>query len=299
MSGGGVEQLEVAGEGVRLACLRAGPVGGPPVVLLHGFPEGAALGWRRQIAPLAAAGLRVWAPDQRGYGDSDRPSRVRDYHLERLAADALAVLEAAAREAGRPRAHLVGHDWGGGVAWWAALRAPERLASLVILNCPHPLVMRRALSFGDVRQMARSWYMAWFQLPWLPEHLAALRGAGALVRGLRKTARPGTFDDAEFERHAAAWARPDVLRTMIHWYRGLRFAPGMPSASPDGRVRVPTRVVWGARDAFIGPGFAASSVALCERGELQLVAEATHWIQHEEPERVNAWIVQWVRAHAG
>ena len=294
----GVERLDLTGCGVRLSCLRAGPVGGPPVVLLHGFPESAALGWRRQIPALGAAGFRVWAPDQRGYAGSDRPPRVRDYHIELLAADAREVLAAAAREAGRPRAHLVGHDWGGAVAWWTALVAPQGLASLTILNCPHPRVFRRALAFGSPRQMLRSWYIAWFQLPWLPEQLAALRGGEAIARGLRQTSRPGTFGEAELAEAARIWSRPDVLRTMIHWYRALRLAPATPAAAPDGRVRVPTRVIWGARDAFIGREFAAASVALCDTGELRLIDDATHWVAQEEPERVNAWIAEWVSAHA-
>jgi len=290
------ERVDVAGHGVRLSCLRAGPVGGEPVVLLHGFPEGAELGWRRQMPALAAAGFRVWAPDQRGYGPSDRPPRVRDYHLDLLAADALAVLDAAAAEAGRPHAHLVGHDWGGGVAWWAALLAPGRLASLTILNCPHPLVMRRALAFGDPRQMARSWYMAWFQVPWLPERLALARGGAAMARGLRNSARAGVFDDAELARYRELWAAPGAMRSMIHWYRALRFAPAAPAASPDGRVRVPTRLIFGARDSFLRRELVPPSAALCERCELSFVEDATHWVQHEEAERVNAWIAEWARA---
>src|SRR5262249_19219584 len=136
------------------------------------------------------------------------------------------------------------------------------------------------------------------QLPWLPEQLAALGGAAAIVRGLRRSARPGAFDEAELVQVARGWSASQ-LRTMIHWYRALRLAPAAPAAAPAGRVRVPTRVIWGARDAFIGREFAADSVALCERGELQLLQDATHWLQHEEPERVNAGIAGWVAAHAG
>jgi pimeloyl-ACP methyl ester carboxylesterase len=293
------ERISLAAPGsVRLSVLRAGPRDGEPVVLLHGFPEGAALGWRRQIPALAAAGFRVWAPDQRGYGDSDRPSRVRDYHIDALAADACAVLDAAAAETGRARAHLVGHDWGGGVAWWTALVAPQRLASLTILNCPHPLVMRRALLGGNPRQMLRSWYFAWFLVPWLPETLAGAFGAASLARGLRKSARPGVFGDADLLAYRALWSRPGALRAMIHWYRAVRLAPAVPRAAPDGRVRVPTRLIFGARDVFLRRELVPASAALCERCELTFIEEATHWVQHEEPERVNAWIAAWVTEHA-
>jgi epoxide hydrolase 4 len=219
------------------------------------------------------------------------------------AGHALAVLDAAAREAGRPRAHLAGHDWGGGVAWWVALGHPGHLASLCVLNCPHPLVMRRAL-VRNPRQMARSWYMLLFQLPWLPEALfGAARGA-LLARGLRDSARraapgrPAAFDDAELERYRAQWARPGALRSMIHWYRALRHLPRRPPGTPDGRVRVPVRLVWGTRDRALGRELAAPSATLCDDGQVVFLEEASHWVQHEEAERVNGLLVAWVREHA-
>jgi pimeloyl-ACP methyl ester carboxylesterase len=285
--------------GVRLSCLRSGPPGGEPAVLLHGFPENAALGWRRQLPALADAGLRVWAPDQRGYGESGRPSRVSDYVIDALSADALAVLDAAAAEAGRPRAHLVGHDWGGAVAWWTALAHPERLASLTILNCPQLSVLRSALLFRNPRQMARSWYIAWFQLPWLAPAVLGAGRAALLARGLRDSGRrasagrPAAFDDHDLDAYRAAAARPGALRAMIAWYRALPFGRPVPPGS-DGRVRVPVRLIWGARDRALGRELALQSLATCDRGELKLVEEATHWVQHEEPERVNAWIAEWV-----
>ena len=289
--------------GVRLSCLRVGPVGGEPVVLLHGFPEGAALGWRRQLDPLAAAGLRVWAPDQRGYGDSDRPRRAREYVIDNLSADALAVLEAAADEAGTDRVHLVGHDWGGAVAWWTAMAHPERLASLTVLNCPQLPVLQRALMFGNFRQMLRSWYIVFFQIPGLPELVLGSRRAALMVRGIQESARratngrPATFSEAELDAYRNAWSRPAVLRAMLNWYRALPRGRTTPRGS-DGRVRVPTRVIWGVKDTALGKELAQQSVALCEKGELHFVEGATHWVQHEEPERVNAWIVEWVRSHA-
>ncbi len=297
-----LERITVAAHGgVRLSCLRAGPSGGEPVVLLHGFPESASLGWRRQLPVLAAAGLRVWAPDQRGYGESDRPPRVRDYVIDALSADALAVLDAAAREAGRPRAHLVAHDWGGAVAWWTALAVPERLASLTVLNCPPLGVLRRALLFRNPRQMARSWYIAWFQVPWLPAATLGAARAALLARGLRDSGRrasPGrgaTFSRADLDAYRDAATRPGALRAMIAWYRALPFDRPLPPGS-DGRVRVPARLIWGARDRALGRELAQESIATCEHGELLWVEEATHWVQHEEPQRVNAWIAEWVRA---
>jgi pimeloyl-ACP methyl ester carboxylesterase len=126
--------------GVTLHAVHSGPEGGPLAILLHGFPE-FWYGWRHQIGPLAGAGHRVLAPDQRGYNTSDKPVRVADYALDLLAADVIGLIDAAG--AGRARAALIGHDWGGIVAWWAALRYPERIERLAVLNAPHPVAFRR------------------------------------------------------------------------------------------------------------------------------------------------------------
>src|SRR5437879_4698652 len=165
----GVPFSTIATNGIRLNVAQAGPPDGPLVILLHGFPE-FWYGWRKQIPALAAAGYRVWAPDQRGYNFSDKPPDVRDYTLDKLAADVAGLIEAA----GRQRAIIVGHDWGGAVAWWLAANNPERVERLVIINVPHPLVMRR-LILRDPRQTLRSWYMFMFLLPRLPEWFARRR----------------------------------------------------------------------------------------------------------------------------
>ena len=311
-----LERVRLTGEGgVRLSVVRAGPRGGRPVVLLHGFPE-SWWGWRHQLGPLAAAGLRLWIPDQRGYGLSDRPGRVADYRLDALAADAAAVVRAARAEAlearaegadggratgeGRPPAvgvDVVGHDWGGGVAWWLAISRPELVRRLVVLNCPHPAVMRRAV-LTDPRQALRSWYMAFFQLPWLPERILGARDGALLRRGLagsgRRPDEPGgpTFTSAELRAYAAGWREPGTLRAMIDWYRALRLrAPAPPADNPQGRVRVPTLLVWGGRDRALGRSLARPTLARCEAGRLVELPEATHWLIHEEPARIAELIV--------
>jgi pimeloyl-ACP methyl ester carboxylesterase len=274
--------------GLRLHVLVAGPEDGPLLLLLHGFPEGA-YGWRHQVVPLARAGYRVWAPDQRGYGRSDKPQGIASYRIDRLAADVLGLIDAA----GGARASVVAHDWGGAVAWWLAETAPERLARLVVLNCPHHDVMRRALVTRP-RQMLRSWYIALFQLPWLPEALAAARDHALLVRGLRGSSLPGTFGDEELETYREAWRRPGALRAMIHWYRAARLPvprPARPRAGTRRTIRVPALLLWGARDRALGRELAAPSVALCESGRLVVLEDASHWLQHEQPDRVNALIL--------
>ena len=145
--------------GVKLHVVQSGPVDGPLVILLHGFPE-FWYGWRKQIPALANAGFRVWAPDQRGYNTSEKPPNVRDYRLDKLADDVAGLIGIS----GRRRVTVVGHDWGGAVAWWLAANYPELVERLVILNVPHPLVMQR-LIYTDPRQTLRSWYMFFFSDP--------------------------------------------------------------------------------------------------------------------------------------
>ncbi len=285
------------GDAVSLRVVRAGPVGGPPVILLHGFPEGW-YGWRKQIAPLARAGYRVWVPDQRGYGPSDKPARVSDYHIDRLADDVLGLLEAATIEAGLPAGTpvpLVGHDWGAAVAWWVALRDPERLQRLAILNVPHPVVMDRALR-TSLRQILRSWYIVFFQLPCLPEGLARAFDHAFMLGALRRSGRPDTFSDEDLDHYRAAWGEPGALTAMLAWYRSA--ARSRPRA-PRPRVGVKTLMLWGCRDTALGEELAQPSIDLCDDGRLVLVPEATHWIQHEEPERVNAELLAFLAEREG
>jgi len=272
---------------VRLHAVEAGPQDGPLAVLLHGFPE-FWYAWRKQIGPLAAAGYRVLAPDQRGYNLSDKPRGVAAYGLDRLADDVLGLLD----EAGRERAILVGHDWGGLVAWWTAIRQPERCSHLAVLNMPHPRVMERFL-LRDRAQRRRSSYIFQFQLPWLPERRLAAGNFARAAAALARTSRPGTFSDEDLARYRAAWSQPGAMHAMIQWYRAaFRARPRRPTTT---RVRPPALLVWGARDRFLGREMAAPSLARCERGRLVVVDEATHWVQHEEPERVNRLLLELFR----
>jgi pimeloyl-ACP methyl ester carboxylesterase len=263
--------------------VEAGPADGPLVVLLHGFPE-FWYGWRRQIEPLAAAGFRVLVPDQRGYGESDKPRGARAYNLEALAGDVVGLLD----EAGRERATIVGHDWGAAVAWWVAIRHPGCVERLAVLNGPHPAAFRRFLRRSP-RQMLRSWYMAFFQLPGLPETALRALAPVLLKRGLGS--RGGAADPDEIARYREAWSRAGALTAMVNWYRALfRHPPPVPA---DLRVRAPVLVIWGARDRYLGKELAKASLAYCDRGELAGV-DATHWVQHDEPERVNRLLLDFL-----
>jgi epoxide hydrolase 4 len=215
-----------------LNAVTAGPEDGPALLLLHGFPE-FWYGWRKQIAPLAEAGFRVVVPDQRGYNLSSKPPAVRDYRLGELTADVIAIAD----RIGREKILLAGHDWGAGVAWNTAMRYPGRIEKLAILNVPHPAVMMRFLRTNP-RQMLRSWYMLFFQIPMLPEFLFLRDGTRRLLR----TSRKGAFSPEDLERYREAWSQPGALTAMINWYRALpREMPYL--AAAESRVSVPTRIL--------------------------------------------------------
>jgi epoxide hydrolase 4 len=269
--------------GIRLHVVEAGPEDGPLVILLHGFPE-FWYGWRKQIEPLAEAGFRIWVPDQRGYNLSDKPQGIRAYRIDETMNDVLGLIDAAGRE----KAMLVGHDWGGGAAWWSAMHHPERIEKLVILNMAHPKVFVDTLR-STPEQWFRSTYAAFFQIPLLPETLLLAGDCAPLKRGLRSTSRPGAFSDAALEEYARAWKQPGALTAMLNWYRAnAQHPPQMPA---DTQVHVPTLILWGANDVALKREMAQASVDRCENGHLVMFEDATHWVQHEEAARVNEWIV--------
>ncbi|MBN2147924.1 MAG: alpha/beta hydrolase [Anaerolineales bacterium] len=275
------EQIEltfITTNGIRLHVAQAGPQDGPLVVLLHGFPE-FWYGWRRQITPLAQAGYRVIAPDQRGYNLSEVPKGVEAYRIAELVDDIAGLLDAL----GRQDCCLVGHDWGAAVAWNVALTYPERVQKLAILNVPHPAVMLDFLK-RNPRQMLKSWYIAFFQIPGLADWLVRQNDFHQAAGSLRGSSQPGTFSDEDIAEYKKAWKNSAGLTGMINWYRALaRYRPSMPE---DNRLHMPVRILWGKRDAFLSHEMAGLSAQLCDQAELTLFEHATHWVQHEEAEAV-------------
>ena len=281
------ETTYIETNGIKLHVVMAGPKAGQPVLLLHGFPE-FWYGWRKQIPALAKAGYRVIVPDQRGYNLSDKPKGIKAYSLDKLADDILGLIDAL----GYYKVHLIGHDWGAVVAWAVAIWHPERLNKLGILNVPHPAVMVNYLRRGDPEQLRRSWYIFAFQVPWLPEYYLRKndwRNGDRILRGSSKRRSFTREDVAEYKK---AWSQPGAMTAMLNWYRAaVRY---LPKLLKDGRVKVPTQMIWGMKDVALSHRMARPSIDYCDEGSLVLFEEATHWVQHDEAEAVNQLLIEFL-----
>ena len=272
--------------GLKLHAATQGDPKAPLAILLHGFPEGW-LSFQHQIAPLAAAGFRVVAPDQRGYNLTSKPG---PYDLDTLTHDAIRLMDAC----GVRQAHWVGHDWGGVVAWHLAERFPQHVASLSILNVPHPAVSVRSVMRGNLRQFLRSYYIYFFQVPALPEWSLRRHDFAILRRSMAATARPGTFSAADLDRYARLWSEPGALSAMLGWYRAFvrRTARTYRAASQLPTYAMPALLLWGEKDVALGLELAQQSASLLARGRLIRFPQATHWLQHDLPDEVTAHLVQ-------
>ncbi|TDI83525.1 MAG: alpha/beta hydrolase [Chloroflexi bacterium] len=282
-----MEHKQITTNGINLHVVQDGPSKGRLVILLHGFPE-FWYGWREQIPFFAAAGYRVWAPDQRGYNLSDKPEGIAAYKLDELAADVIGLIDAAGQE----KAFVVGHDWGAAVAWWVAAKYPERVARMVVINVPHMSVMKRHVR-RSLTQMRRSRYVLYFQLPWLPERLARQKNWEAPAQAMMGSSRPGTFTETDLDVYRRAWSQPRAYTSMLNWYRALVQRPHPRPANPA--ISVPTLLIWGVQDKFLGREMAQPSIDLCDDGRLVFIEEATHWVQHEEADRVNKLMDEFLR----
>jgi len=261
--------------GVQLHAVTAGDPDAPLVVLLHGHPD-FWYGWRDQIRSLADAGFRVLAPDQRGCNLSDAPDGAGSYRISELVADVRELV----RSEGRESARVVGHDFGGFVAWNAALRHPSMVDRIGILNVPHPTVYRNTLR-SSPRQIARSWYVWFYQVPRVPEWLLGRNDMSNMVASLEVTSNADTFDEETVECYRAAWRHTGV-KPRVDWYRGFRRS----DRPPRDTVSPPTLVCWGEGDIALLPSMAEASVDYCEDGELRTFPDASHWVQHDECEAV-------------
>lgn len=261
----------------RLHYVEAGD--GPLVVLLHGFPE-FWYAWRRQIRPLATAGFRVVAPDMRGYNLSSKPESVAAYDTAQLTADVSGLIQ----ERGAESAMLVGHDWGGSVAWATAMQHPEVVHRLAILNAAHPRKLSEGLHHPG--QLRRSWYFFFFDLPELPETVVRA-DHWQFFRHFLRDARPGAFTEQDMGRYIEAWSQPGAASGMINYYRNsVRQSPKR-AEDQIRPVQARTLVIWGDHDRYLGAELAEpdhDDVPNLDR--VESLADASHWVHHDEPERV-------------
>jgi pimeloyl-ACP methyl ester carboxylesterase len=283
----------VQANGLRFHVSTCEPTGagesGRVALFLHGFPE-CAFSWRHQLPLLARLGWRAWAPDLRGYGESDRPPRVQDYAIERLLDDVAGLIDAS----GARETLLVGHDWGGIVAWYFALRRPRPLARLCVMNLPHPATMERALRRGP--QLLRSWYALFFQLPWLPERLLAAKDYRAIRRAFRDMAvDESRFPDEVLDVYRDQAARPGALTAMVHYYRALlRGGSRRQRALGYPTIEIPTLLLWGEEDRALGIETTYGTDRYVADLTLRYLPGVSHWVQQEAPEAVNAMLEAWL-----
>jgi pimeloyl-ACP methyl ester carboxylesterase len=273
--------------GLSFHYVEAGDPNGELVLLLHGFPE-FWYGWRHQIPVLAEAGYRVIALDQRGYNLSAKPKGARAYSTSQLAQDVVALADFL----GIVKMRLVGHDWGAAVAWSVATNYPERLHKLVILNVPYPRVLIRHLR-KDIRQLFKSWYIFFFQIPWLPEFLLGLGNSNGLARLLRVSGHEATFTDEDIAQYRQAWGQPGALTGMLNWYRAVFRDRG--PRTPKAKIKTPTLIIWGEQDVALQVAMARESLEYCENGRLELIPDATHWVQHDAAEKVNKLLLDFLK----
>ncbi len=268
-------EVAQAGEGKKLA------------LCFHGFPE-LHYSWRHQIPLLVDLGYRVWAPNLRGYGGSSKPEGVHSYRLNILVEDVAALIDASGAE----EVTLIAHDWGAIIAWHFAINKIRPLTRLVIMNVPHPKCAQREIRHWH--QLRKSWYIFFFQLPWLPEWLLGLNGAKRIKQAFSKMAVDKTrFPEEDLQIYADAASRPGALRAMINYYRALlRTTDGRDIG--DGMVDIPTLMVWGEEDAAIDMRCTDGTGLWVPDLELHRLPGVSHWVQQEAPEKVNAILREWL-----
>ena len=256
-------------------------------ICLHGFPEHS-FSWRYQLPMLAKLGFTAWAPNLRGYGNSSRPSTVKDYSMSALVEDVAQLIIAS----GKKRVTLIGHDWGGFIAWEFAIINRLPLERLIVCNCPHPRSFFDAFGWSQLR---KSWYMFFFQIPWIPEYFSGLKKGLAIGKIFEKTNRNSSAFPPEvvavYRRNAS---QPGALKAMINFYRGWRY--GYLERERKWRnglfapITTPTLMIWGEEDDFLEKNLTANTQNYVRDLQIRFVSGASHWVQQECPDEVNELI---------
>jgi pimeloyl-ACP methyl ester carboxylesterase len=282
-----LDSTYVRANGLRFHVLGEGQ-GDRLALCLHGFPE-LGYSYRHQLPMLARLGYRAWAPDMRGYGKSSRPARVSEYTIEHQIDDIAALIEAA----GVRRATIIAHDLGGLNAWMFAMRRPEMVERLVMLNMPHPAPLARELL--RLRQLRRFWYVALFQIPGLAERSLAADGYRQIDNAFLSTAcNPDRFREEDLRVFREAAAEPGALSSMLAYYRAntWRLLSQLRAGFPI--IEAPTLMIWGEHDMALDKSTTIGTNEHVRDLTLRYLPTASHWVQQDEPEIVNAMIEAWL-----
>lgn len=274
-------QVDTCGSGDRLA------------LCLHGYPE-CSFSWRYQLPLLARLGYTAWAPNLRGYDGSSRPPRKSDYRIDCLTADVAGLIDAA----GARSTLLIGHDWGGVIAWMFALQKVRPLDRLIVLNFPHPKLYRERINRWP--QIRKSWYVFLFQLPWLPELMMGFRGAAVVGRTFSATAvDKSRFPEEVLDVYRRNAVIPGALTAMINYYRanwgicrGGLFAEHLRAI--ESVLETPMLMVWGEVDIALGKHLTNGTERLVKDLTVRYLPDVSHWVQQEAPETVNAMMEAWL-----
>lgn len=274
-------EVDMCGTGEKLA------------LFLHGFPE-SKFSWRAQLPLLAELGYTAWAPNLRGYGKSSRPEGIDAYQMDHLLADVGGLIDAARARGITGPVTLIAHDWGGAIGWAFALGQVRPLERFIVMNLPHPALFLKGLRTWA--QLKRSWYVFFFQLPWLPEKLFTMRRAQLVADAFRNMAvSKDRFPDSVLEEYRRNALIPGAMTAMINYYRAaFRNRNGQADLSDAPILETPTLMIWGEEDAALGKELTYGTDELVRDFTIRYLPQVSHWVQQEAPEAVNAMIKAWI-----
>ena len=285
-----IRTRQVQANGLTFTIDEAGD-GDDVALFLHGFPE-SRRSWRRQLPALAALGWRAVAVDMRGYGQSDRPRGRAAYGLEHLTADVGALFDGL----GARRRLLIGHDWGALVAWTTAIERTRPLDGLIVMNVPHPAVYARHIRRSPA-QLAKSWYVFFFQAPWLPEAVTMAGGARLVEQAfIRGVADPSIFSAEDLKVYRDNAMIPGAMTAMINYYRANAMALGAADRTLTRKIETPTLMIWGEQDAFLGVALTEGYSPYVADFTLRRLPGVSHWVQQEAADAVNLEMADWMKA---
>ncbi len=275
---------DIITNGIRMHYVTQG--NGPLIVFLHGFPE-FWYSWRYQMPFLAERGYTVVAPDLRGYNDTDKPRT--GYDVPTLVGDIAGLIKGLGQE----KAVIVGHDWGGALAWAFAMSYPQMTERLIVMNAPHPQAMQRA--FRTLKQLRKSWYMFAFQLPWLPENALLRNNAYEIGRMLKGAAvQKSAFPNEVLATYQEAMSKPGAMTAALNYYRQL-FRHPLRSAKNYTSIGAPTLLIWGEQDIALGIELTYGLEQWVPNIQIKRIPDSGHWVQQEKPELVNTLMAEFLR----